>query len=187
MTVDAALTVQGASMVRPGVFRQLLRNPLTVAAMIVLAIMVVIAVIQPWILPFPPDRVQLSLTNVPPFASEYLLGGDKYGRDILSQLIAGTRNAVLAAVILTSIAIVLGTVFGLIAGYFGGLADTVSTWIFGVLIAVPGVILLIALYTLIDVSMPVAMATLGVLSSTGIFYLVRSLTRNVRNLSLIHI
>ncbi len=181
MSVDAAVNVSGASMVRPGVFRQLLRNPLTVTAMAILAIMAVIAIVQPWILPFPPDRVQLSLTNAAPFTTEYVLGGDKYGRDILSQLIAGTRNAVVAALILTSIAIVLGTAFGLIAGYFGGIADTVSTWIFGVLIAVPGVILLIALYTLIDVSMPVAMATLGVLSSTGIFYLVRSLTRNVRN------
>ncbi|GAB3598520.1 ATP-binding cassette domain-containing protein [Microbacterium tumbae] len=181
MTIDASVNVSSGWMVRPGVFRQLLKNPLTIASMAVLAIMVVVAILQPVIMPFPPDRVALALTNAQPFTSEYLLGGDKYGRDILSQLIAGTRNAVLAALILTSIAIALGTAFGLIAGYFGGIVDTVSTWIFGVLIAVPGIILLIALYTLIDVSMPVAMATLGVLSSTGIFYLVRSLTRNVRS------
>ncbi|BDZ52041.1 dipeptide/oligopeptide/nickel ABC transporter ATP-binding protein [Frondihabitans sucicola] len=149
--------------------------------MIILTLAAVVAVIEPWILPFPPERVQIQLTNAAPFTTEYLLGGDKFGRDILSELIAGTRDAILASLILTSIAVGLGTAFGLVAGYFGGIIDTVCTWVFGVLIAVPGIILLIALYTLIDISMPVAMAALGVLSSTGIFYLVRSLTRNVRN------
>jgi peptide/nickel transport system permease protein len=182
MTATVEVLVHGSD--RPvgrRTVRRLLRDPLSAASIVVLLVIVVVAVVGPWILPYPPQRVQLRLTNAAPFTTEYLLGGDRYGRDILSGLIAGARNAVLASLILTSIAIVLGTTFGLIAGYFGGIADTICTWIFGVLIAIPGVILLIALYTLLAISMPVAMATLGVLSSTGVFYLVRSLTRNVRD------
>lgn len=167
--------------VRDGAFRRLRQRPLAVASMAVLLILTLIAVVQPWIMPFPPVQVDLKLTNAAPFTTEYTLGGDRFGRDILSVLIAGTRNAMLAGFILSSIALTLGTVLGLVAGYAEGVADLVLTAINAVLLAVPGIILLIALYTLVDVSMPVAMATLGVLSSTGVFLLVRSLTRNVRN------
>jgi peptide/nickel transport system permease protein len=181
MSIDVSTVVSSAPVVRRGVFRQILRNPLAVAASIVLAIVVVVAILQPWIMPFPPQQVILRLTNAKPFTSEYILGGDKFGRDILSRLIAGTRGAVIAALILTSIALAIGVTFGLIAGYFGKIFDSISSWIFAVLIAAPGIIILIALYTLIDVSTPLAMATLGVLSSPGIFYLVRTLTMTVRN------
>ncbi|HEY4269370.1 MAG TPA: dipeptide/oligopeptide/nickel ABC transporter permease/ATP-binding protein [Galbitalea sp.] len=181
MSIDVSTAVSSAPVIKRGIFRQILRNPLAVASSVVLLIVVVVAILQPWIMPFPPQQVTLRLTNAPPFTSHYILGGDKFGRDILSRLIAGTRGAVIAALILASIALAIGVTFGLIAGYFGKIFDSISSWIFAVLIAAPGIIVLIALYTLIDVSTPLAMATLGVLSSPGIFYLVRTLTMTVRN------
>lgn len=179
-TVNAETARAPEQIVRHGVLRQLVARPLALISVTLLAFLVLIAIIQPWIMPFSVSHVDLSLTNVAPFSSEYVLGGDKYGRDILSVLIAGTRNAMVAGFILAAIALTLGTVLGLIAGYVQGPTDIVMSGVNSILLAVPGIILLIALYTLVDVSMPVAMATLGVLSSTGVFLLVRSLTRNVR-------
>ncbi len=180
MAIDVSTAVGSTPVVRRGLFRLLLRNPMAVAGMVVLSVLGVVALIQPWIMPFPPQEINLRLANALPFTSEYLLGGDKFGRDILSRLIAGTRSAVIASVTLTSVALLLGVVMGLLAGYFGRTVDSIGTWIFAVLIAAPTIVVLIGLYTLIDVSLPVAMATLGVMSAPGVFYLVRALTISVR-------
>jgi len=167
--------------VRRGLWRVLLRNPLTVASIVVLAIAAIVAIIQPWILPFPPNQVKLALTNAPPFTTEYLLGGDKFGRDILSRLIASTRPALQAALVLSVVAFVVGVTAGLIAGYFSRLFDTIASWLFSVIMAVPGVIILIVLYTIFGASTTVAMAVFGFLVAPSMFWMVRTLTRSVRN------
>jgi peptide/nickel transport system permease protein len=165
---------------RPGALRLVLKNPLAVAAIAILALMIVVAIIQDWILPVSRDHVSLELTNAPPFTPGHLLGGDRYGRDILSRLISGTREGLLSGLIFTAVALAVGTVLGLIAGYSGRVIDGISSWIFSVLLAAPGVVILFGLYTLINISVPVAMVTLGVISSPTVFYLVRTLTRTVR-------
>jgi peptide/nickel transport system permease protein len=182
--VTAGLPEVAAAPAAPGARRRrvaaILRNPLAVASLVILIAMVVVAVIGPWIQPNPPNAVQLRLTNAPPFSGGYLLGGDNTGRDILSRLIAGTRGAAEAAVILTVVAAALGVTGGLIAGYFGKLFDSVGSWVFAVLMACPGIVILIALYTVVGASPNVAMAVLGVLSAPGFFWPVRTLTRTVR-------
>jgi peptide/nickel transport system permease protein len=161
--------------------RRALTQPMVIASIVVIVIFVVIALIQPWITPFPPNQVRLSLTNAPPFKTEYILGGDQYGRDILSRLIAGTRGALLSGVIVTVVSLALGTTFGLLAGYFSGAVDTVSMWAFSVLLATPGIVILIALQTVVGASLPVALAVLGILTAPGVYLLVRTLASRVRN------
>jgi peptide/nickel transport system permease protein len=123
----------------------------------------------------------LSLSNAPPFTSEFILGGDKYGRDILSRLIASSTGALVAAAILCSVATVIGVTAGLIAGYFGRVIDALSVWVFSAIMVVPAVIILISLYTLLGATMQIAMIVFGVLVSPSIFWVVRTLTRGVRN------
>jgi peptide/nickel transport system permease protein len=166
---------------RSGLLRTMLKNPLTVGASVVLCLFAVVAIVQPWIMPFPPWQVKINLTNAPPFTTEYFLGGDKYGRDILSRLIASTRGAVRAAAVLAIVAFTIGTTAGLIAGYFGKVFDTIASWVFSVIMAVPGIVLLISLYTLLGTSTSVAMGIFGVLVAPSLFWMVRTLTRGVRN------
>jgi len=174
-------TISAEPTVRRGLLHTLFRNPLTVGSFVVLAIFAIVAIIQPWIMPFPPNQVTLKLTNADPFTTVYVLGGDKYGRDILSRLIASTRGAVQAAAVLSIVAFVVGASAGLVAGYFGKIFDTISTWLFSVIMAVPGVIILISLYTLLGTSTAVAMGVFGFLVSPSMFWMVRTLTRSVRN------
>jgi peptide/nickel transport system permease protein len=170
----------GDVVVKRGLFKIMMRNPLTVGSLVVLFIFLIVTIVAPWIAPYPYAQVDLKLTNLPPFTGEYLLGGDAYGRDILSRLIASTRGAMQAALVLSLVAFTIGTVAGLIAGYFGKIFDTISVWLFSVIMAVPGVIILISFYTLFGTGTTTAMAVFGVLVSPGLFWMVRTLTRGVR-------
>ncbi len=182
MTIESAgAQLSDELVVRTGVFRTLLRNPLMAGSLVVLALFGIVAIIQPWIVPNPPQHVELRLTNAPPFTTEYILGGDRYGRDILSRLIVSTRGAMEAAAVLAIVASFIGISAGLVAGFFGKIFDTVSVWVFSVLMAVPWVIVLISLYTLLGTSTVVSMGVFGVLVSPSMFWMVRSLTRSVRN------
>ncbi len=75
----------------------------------------------------------------------YLLGTDRYGRDLLSQLIVGTRVSLSVGFISVIIAIVIGVSLGAIAGYFGGRADAVIMWLINVVWSVPTVLLVVAI------------------------------------------
>ncbi|SEE97080.1 dipeptide/oligopeptide/nickel ABC transporter permease/ATP-binding protein [Ruania alba] len=158
-----------------------LRNPLGLISLAVLVLIGLVAIVAPWLAPWPPQTVRLDLTNAPPFGPEYVLGGDQAGRDILSRLIVGARGAAVAALVMTSVSAAIGVPAGLVAGYYGKLWDALASWLFYILMALPGIILLIVLYTVVGTSPVVAMAAFGVMSSPSFFRLVRGLVVSIRN------
>lgn len=81
--------------------------------------------------------------NVVP--KRYLLGTDRYGRDMLSQLIVGTRVSLSVGFISVIIAIFIGVTLGAIAGYYGGRVDNVIMWLINVVWSVPTVLLVVAI------------------------------------------
>jgi peptide/nickel transport system permease protein len=170
----------GVQIARRSTWRLLLRNPLTVASLVVLVIFYSVALLRPWIQPFPANHVNLNLTDARPFSGPYLIGGDQYGRDILSRIIASTPGEAEVTAILAAVSFVIGVTAGLVAGYAGRVIDSVLVWAFSALMAVPGVIVLIALYSLLGTSTNMAMAVFGILVSPNLFWMVRSLTRNIR-------
>lgn len=181
-TLDVALAEpKPQDAIRSGAVRAMLRNPLTVGAFAVLVLLVLVAIFRDVLLPFPPNQVRLELTNAPPFETEYILGGDRYGRDILSRLIFSTRLALICALVVAFVAAFIGVIAGLLAGFFGKVADAISIGIFTVLLAVPTIIVLISLYTVLGTSTLVAMTVFGVLSSPSMFWMVRNMTRSVRD------
>lgn len=78
-------------------------------------------------------------------SKRYLLGTDRYGRDMLSQLIVGTRVSLSVGFISVIIAIFIGVTLGAIAGYYGGRVDNVIMWIINVVWSVPTVLLVVAI------------------------------------------
>jgi peptide/nickel transport system permease protein len=157
-------------------WRRVLRNPVGLVAGFLLLLIVAFGVLAPWLAPFEPNLARLELTNAPPFTTDYWLGGDNTGRDILSRLMYATRGTLVLVV-----SAVLGGTTGLIAGYFGGRLDDVADWVSNVLLALPGIVLLIVLYTVIGPDILLAMAVYGVLVSPSYFRLVRSLVQNIRH------
>ncbi|WP_372983762.1 dipeptide/oligopeptide/nickel ABC transporter permease/ATP-binding protein [Microbacterium sp.] len=165
---------------RSSVLRRLLRNPTAVVCMIFLAGLIIIAVFAPLLAPFDQNLTRLELTNVAPFTSEFVLGGDAAGRDILSRLLWASRGTLLACLVVLAVSVLVGVTAGLIAGFFGGWIDRVSSWLADVVLALPGIVLLIALYTVIGPSIQLAMAVFGLLIAPSYFRLVRGVVAQVR-------
>ncbi len=111
----------------------------------ILALMIVgVAVFAPWIAPKDPlDAVMTDSLKAP--CSDYPLGADKLGRDLLSRVIYGTRTSLVSTLILVLTIFVVGTVLGVVAGYFGGWIDQVIMRIADMMISFPGMILAIAI------------------------------------------
>ncbi len=86
--------------------------------------MIFAAIFAPWLAPMDPAQQHLEDKRTPP-GSEYLLGADEFGRDILSRIIYGSRVALFVAVAAVAIAMLLGVTLGIAAGFMGGWLDNV--------------------------------------------------------------
>ncbi|RZT11791.1 peptide/nickel transport system permease protein [Kribbella sp. VKM Ac-2569] len=160
--------------------RKVFRNPLAVAALVILLVIVLASVFAPLVAPHSPTALRLDRINAGP-GSGYLLGGDGAGRDIFSRLLYAGRNTLTGAVIALSVALVLGVVSGLLSGYYGGLLDGVLGWGANLLMALPTMIVLLALFQALGSSIYLAMVAFGVMLSPGFHRLVRSQVMAVKH------
>ena len=150
--------------------RALLRLMHRRGAMLGLAIVLVfvlIAFFAPLIAPQDPLQTSWSAVRKAPSA-QYLFGTDEIGRDVLSRVIWGARASLLAGLVSVSIAMALGVPIGLLAGYMGGWVDGVISRFTDAMLAVPFLILAIALAAFLGPSLTNAMIAIGV-SATPIF------------------
>ena len=166
---------------RRSVPAQLLRNPLAVFSLVWLLLIVVVAFGAPWLAPYGPTVTELSATNAPPLTPGHPLGGDSAGRDILSRLIWGSRQTALAAVIVLVVSATIGVISGLAAGFYRGKVEGVAGFVADSIMSLPGVVLLIALYTLTGPNIPAAMAVFGIIVAPVFYRMVRSVTLGTRN------
>ncbi len=150
--------------------RALLRLVRRRSAMLGLAIVlafVLIAVFAPVISPQDPLQTSWSAVRNAPSA-QYLFGTDEIGRDVLSRVIWGARASLLAGLVSVCIAMALGVPIGLLAGYVGGWVDGLISRFTDAMLAVPFLILAIALAAFLGPSLTNAMIAIGV-SATPIF------------------
>ncbi len=155
------------SLGRGRVWRRLRRRPAAVVGAAVIALFILVAWLAPLLAPYDPAATDFLAVRKPPSAA-YWLGTDEIGRDILSRLIWGARASLLAGVISVAIAILLGVPLGTLAGYFGGWTDAVISRLTDALLAIPFLILAIALAAFLGPSLSNAMIAIGI-SATPIF------------------
>ena len=170
---------QSGTVKRPGVMGRLLKNPLALSAMIILALILFAAVFGEFLAPFDPNRSTNDVLAPP--GGEHLLGTDSNGRDILSRLLFGARGTLISAGIGAVVAIAVGLPSGLLAGYFGGWFDSVADWVTNINMALPTMIVLLAVRAAVGPSTVVTMLFFGILAAPGFFRLVRTATQSVRN------
>jgi peptide/nickel transport system permease protein len=144
--------------------RRLRRRKAAVAGLVVIAIFVVLAVFAPLIAPYDPAAQSwTSVRKAPSWV--YWLGTDDVGRDVLSRVIYGARASLLAGVISVAIALTVGVPLGLLAGYVGGWIDAILSRITDAMLAVPALILAIALAAFLGPSLTNAMIAIGVVTT----------------------
>ncbi|PII83359.1 ABC transporter [Leucobacter sp. OLJS4] len=175
-TVDAVDTRGGD---RGSVFVRLIRRPAGLISLAVLALILLVAILAPWISPHDPNEVILSQARALP-SWTHPLGGDNTGRDVLSRLIWGTQITLWGAFVSILTSLVLGVPSGLAAGYFGGVTDRIGTWISDALQSVPGMIILLIVGANTGNDLTILMVTVGVFMAPGYFRLTRSTVLAVR-------
>lgn len=141
--------------------RRLLREPSAVIGGGIILFFVVLAVFATWIAPYDPNVPDWIAIRTAPNAAHWF-GTDDLGRDVLSRVIFGTQASLAAGLVSVTVAVLIGLPFGLIAGYFGGVADMVISRIADALLACPFLVLAIALAAFLGPSLQNAMIAIGI-------------------------
>lgn len=178
--LEIAVNTMPVTVQRYSVLNRFLRNPLAAVASGLFSVIVLSALLAPWIAPYGVNFVKLSQVTAPP-GMEFLLGGDGAGRDVLSRLLYAGQLTLSGSFLTVLVAVSLGVTTGLVAGYFGGWFDRFCGWMANFLIVLPGTIVLVAMFTLIGPKIAITMVVLGVLIAPNFFRLVRNLVIAVRN------
>ena len=145
------------------IWRRLTRHRLALAGALIVAGLMLMALLAPVLAPH--DPVAQSLGNAfQPSSRAHPLGTDEFGRDILSRIIFGARASLLAGVVSVAIALTAGALAGLLAGYAGGVVDVTISGVMDVMLAVPGVLLAIAIVAVLGPGLLNVMVAVGISS-----------------------
>jgi peptide/nickel transport system permease protein len=160
--------------------RRFLKNPIGIAALTVLVLIVLAAVFAPLLTSYNPNGVSvLNILQGP--GAGHLLGTDGAGRDVWARLLFGARFTLAGALLATVVAAVLGIASGLVAGYYGKWFESVSSWVTTLLMALPGIVVLLAARAVLGPSLWNVMIIFGVLLIPAFYRLVYTAVSGVRN------
>ncbi|UNQ73533.1 nickel transporter permease [Infirmifilum sp. NZ] len=129
------------------ILRILMGSPAGVAGLVLSLLFIVLGVVGPHITPYDPILIDFAKVNqlrLQPPSLAHPFGTDEFGRDMLSRVLYGSRLSLLSAVTVLGVAVPVGIMLGLLAGYFGGAVDELIMRITDVFLAFPGIVLAIA-------------------------------------------
>lgn len=138
------------------------------------------AIFAPWIAPKDPYEAVMTDSLTAP-DDTYTCGTDKLGRDVLSRVIYGTRSSLTMTLCLVLVIFVVGTLLGILAGFFGGIVDEAIMRIADMMISFPGLVLAIAIAGLLGPNMVNAVIAISAVSWTKYARLSRSLVLKIKS------
>jgi peptide/nickel transport system permease protein len=151
----------------------LVRQRGALVGLLILAALGTMAVAAPWLAARDPIRTAAREALQPPGA-RFLLGSDQFGRDVASRVVYGARVSLLVGVISVSIAVALGAPLGLVSGYYGGRLDALIMRVMDVLLAFPGILLALAIVSVLSPGLGNVMIAVGLSAVPGYARLVRA-------------
>ena len=160
--------------------RRLFKNKAAVAGAIVLVVLIVLAALAPWIAPYPYAYQNLDLGASPP-SSAHLLGTDVLGRDLLSRILYGARISLLVGFIATTVALIIGVSWGIIAGYAGGKVDSAMMRIVDILYGLPFIIFIILLMVIFGRNLWLLFLAIGAVEWLTMARIVRAQVLSLKN------
>jgi peptide/nickel transport system permease protein len=176
-------------------WRRLFRRKSAVVGMVILGILIFIALTAEWIAPYDPRQVLLGkepvkarqdpcihLFGCPKDQPQHILGIDGNVRDEFSRLLYGARLSLMIGLTTVTFAIVIGTVLGALAGYFGGWIDNLIMRVMDVLLAFPSLLLAIAIVTVLGPGLQNALLAIGIVSIPAYARVVRASVLSVREM-----
>lgn len=175
------------------VLRRLLHDRTSVAALCVIGVLTVLALAASALVELTgrsalePDRQHgLTAAGVPVGpGAEFWLGTDFVGRDVFSRILLGTTNTFMIAIVSAVAAILIGTVIGTLAGLYGGIVDVVLSAVIDFVVALPFLVIAMAVVVIHGASVGVLMITIAFFSWSTVARMVRSLVLTIRELDYI--
>jgi peptide/nickel transport system permease protein len=146
----------------------------------IIVMVVLVALSAPIVAPFsplavdPPDRLQAP-------SSAHLMGTDELGRDVLSRVLYGSQISLQVGIVSVSIAVILGVLIGLCAGFYGSRVDLLLMRVVDVMQAFPGFLLALAIVAMLGPSLPNAMIAVGIGEAPGYARMVRGSVLSIKN------
>lgn len=161
-----------------GLFKQLLRAPLSAKfGLLVIVLYVLVAVFAPVLAPF--GETQVVGEGFAPWGGQFLLGTDNLGRDMFSRLVFGARNTLGIAFLTTVLAFLLGGFCGLIAAIKGGAIDQGLSRVVDILMAIPQLIFALLILSVVGTNAVSLVLVIALLDATRVFRLSRAVAMNV--------
>lgn len=143
------------------------------------ALLCLLSLIAPLVVPHDPNKVDLFKALQPPSA-QFPFGTDQLGRCLFSRVLCGSAASIFSSLLLVGLIFTVGTSLGVLCGYFGGILDTVSMRIVDILLAFPGMVLAIAVAGILGSGLINAVIAISLISWTKYARLSRSLVLAIR-------
>lgn len=137
------------------------RRRIVVGGTVVILLLIVTAVFAPLIAPYDPYEQNLN-SRLAQASKSHLLGADELGRDLLSRIIYGARISLIVGIVAVTIAGTIGMILGLIAGYFGGWINTIIMRFTDALLAIPPIVLMLAIAAVLGGGLFNVLVALGI-------------------------
>lgn len=150
-----------------------LRHPLFVAGFLIVGSVSLAALLAPFIAPYDPTALNVDALLQPP-SLVHPFGTDALGRDVFARMLFGGRVSLWVGLVAVGLSLAVGLFFGLVAGYFGGLADEVIMRGVDVMLCFPSFFLILAVIAFLEPSLTKIMAVIGLTSWMGVARLVRA-------------
>ena len=149
-----------------GAFKRMRRSPMAIIGASIMVAFVLVAVLAPVLAPYEPATGEWSELSTPTFVqgptAEHLLGIDRWGSDMLTQLLYGARQSLIIGVVSTLIGLAAGSALGILAGGLGGWVDTVVMRFVDIMLSIPSLLLAISIAAAIGRSTLSLMVAIGV-------------------------
>ena len=167
----------------PSVLARLVRRPLALTGLIIIAAVVLAAVFAPWLAPYNPyeqffEGLTIEGAPLPPNA-QFWFGTDLVGRDLFSRLIYGAQTSLIIGVVANGIAVVIGSAVGISAGYFRGWVDTVLMRFTDLMMAFPALLLAIVLAAIFSPSLWIVAMVIAMVNWVQIARVTYTETRSI--------
>ena len=153
--------------------QKFLSNKLAIVGLIIVLLMILSAIFAPLLATFDPNKIDMTKLNQAP-GGDYIFGTDSTGRDLYSRLLYGGRISILIGITSALTTSIIGTIFGLIAGYFGGKIDVLLIRISEVLQSFPMIILVMVLVTILGPSVSNMILVFTLIGWMTVFRIVRN-------------
>ncbi len=160
--------------------QKFLSNRAAVLGAVLVGFFALLAILAPLIAGYDPLQTSFTAIRKPPSALHWL-GTDELGRDLFSRMAYGARTSLMAGVVSVFIAMIVGVPFGIIAGYFGGWADSIISRLIDAMLAIPFLIMAIALAAFLGASLTNAMIAIGLSAAPVFARLTRGQVLSIRN------